>query len=65
GQLIVIPVLRATRGRQGALAGMAVVAPMLAKRVLGNSRPGSRAPSVYLARLLFDRDSWSGPGTEG
>lgn len=65
GQLIVIPVLRATRGRQGALAGMAVVAPMLAKRVMGNSRAGSRAPSVYLARLLFDRDSWSGPVTEG
>ncbi|MHB1924504.1 MAG: glycerol-3-phosphate acyltransferase [Acidimicrobiales bacterium] len=62
GQLAVIPVLRATRGRPGALAGVAVVAPMLAKRVMGNSRPAFRAPSVYLARLLFDRDSWSSSG---
>ncbi|MHB1447016.1 MAG: glycerol-3-phosphate acyltransferase [Acidimicrobiales bacterium] len=59
GQLAVIPVLRATRGRQGALAGVAVVVPMLAKRVMGNSRPASQSPIVYLARLLFDRDSWS------
>ena len=64
GQLAVIPVLRATRGRQGALAGLAVVAPMLAKRVMGNSRPASRAPRIYLARLLFDRDSWSAGGVE-
>ncbi|MHB1854199.1 MAG: glycerol-3-phosphate acyltransferase, partial [Acidimicrobiales bacterium] len=64
GQLAVIPVLRATRGRQGALAGLALVAPMLAKRVMGNSRPASRTPRVYLARLLFDRDSWSASGGE-
>jgi len=64
GQLAVIPVLRATRGRQGALAGLALVVPMLAKRVMGNSRPAAQAPSVYLARLLFDRDSWSATGAE-
>ena len=64
GQLAVIPVLRATRGRQGTLAGMAVVAPMLVKRIMGNSRPPAQAPRVYLARLLFDRDTWSAPASE-
>jgi acyl phosphate:glycerol-3-phosphate acyltransferase len=62
GQLAVIPVLRATRGPRGALAGAAVVAPMLLKRLAGNSRPTRRTVGVYLARLLFDRDTWPGGG---
>lgn len=59
GQLSVIPVLRATRGSRGALAGAAVVAPMLLKRLAGNSRPARRTPAVYAARLVFDRDTWA------
>ena len=62
GQLTVIPVLRATRGPRGALAGAAVVAPMLLKRLAGNSRPARRTPKVYAARLLFDRDTWGAAG---
>ena len=58
-QVAIIPVLAATRGRRGAWAGVAVVAPMLLKRVLGNGPPeaGSGA-AVYLCRLLYDRDDW-------
>jgi acyl phosphate:glycerol-3-phosphate acyltransferase len=59
GQLAVIPVLRATRGPRGSLAGAAVVTPMLLKRLAGNSRPARRTPAVYAARLIFDRDTWS------
>lgn len=56
GQLALVPVLTFTRGRRGALAGVAVLAPMLAKRILGNGRPAPGQRQVYLARLLFDRD---------
>ena len=62
GQLAVIPVLRATRGPRGSLAGAAVVAPMLLKRLAGNSRPVRRTAGVYASRLLFDRDTWSSRG---
>jgi glycerol-3-phosphate acyltransferase PlsY len=52
-----VPVLRRWRGREGALVGGAILAPMIAKRLLGN-RPGAPAtPSTYLYRLLFDRDT--------
>ena len=30
---------------------------MLAKRLMGNAPPRQRRPSVYLNRLLFDRDT--------
>jgi len=58
-QVAIVPTLAATRGRRGALAGAAVVGPMLLKRVMGNGppKPGS-GPRVYLARLLYDRDDW-------
>ncbi len=56
--LAVIPVLARTRGVSGALAGGAVVAPMLAKRLLGNRPPTTRDCSSYAARLVFDRDEW-------
>lgn len=62
GQLAVIPALRATRGSRGAMAGAAVVAPMLLKRLAGNSRPARRTLGVYAARLLFDRDTWVSAG---
>lgn len=58
-QVALVPALGATRGRRGALAGAAVVVPMLAKRLLGNGPPKpDSGPTVYLARLLYDRDDW-------
>lgn len=57
-QAALVPLLARTRGRRAALAGAAVVAPMLAKRLLGNSPPvGTRPGRVYLRRLLYDRDA--------
>ncbi|HZD75162.1 MAG TPA: glycerol-3-phosphate acyltransferase [Actinomycetota bacterium] len=57
-QVALVPVLARTKGRRGALAGAAVVAPMLAKRLLGNSPPAGPSPGrVYLSRLLYDRDA--------
>jgi len=50
------PVLLVTNGTSGAVAGGAIAAPMLVKRVVGNARPAERRPGVYLHRLLFDRD---------
>ncbi len=52
-----VPVLAATRGRRGALAGALILAPMLVKRVLGDHAPaGPRGARVYLTRLVYDRD---------
>jgi glycerol-3-phosphate acyltransferase PlsY len=57
-QVALVPVLARAKGRRGALAGAAVLAPMLAKRLLGNSRPAGPTPGrVYLNRLLYDRDA--------
>ncbi|HEY7488315.1 MAG TPA: glycerol-3-phosphate acyltransferase [Streptosporangiaceae bacterium] len=50
-----VPVLRRTAGADGARVGAAVLAPMLAKRLLGNGPAAS--PRVYGRRLLFDRDT--------
>jgi len=57
-QLALVPLLRRTGGRAGALAGAAVLVPLLAKRLLGNAPPpaGSAPARVYLTRLLHDRD---------
>ena len=55
----VVPVLARTGGRTAALTGMAVVAPMLAKRLLGNRPPARRDAATYAARLVFDRDEWT------
>jgi glycerol-3-phosphate acyltransferase PlsY len=49
-----VPVLRRTAGPGGARMGVAVLIPLLAKRLLGN-RPAA-SPRVYGLRLLFDRD---------
>jgi glycerol-3-phosphate acyltransferase PlsY len=57
--LVLVPVLARTRGRAGALIGAAVLAPMVAKRLVGNRRPERRGLSTYAARLVFDRDTWS------
>ncbi len=52
-----VPVLGTTRGRRGALAGGAVLVPLLLKRVLGNRRPAGPNPwRTYLFRLVLDQD---------
>lgn len=54
--LLLVLVLGAVKGGWGSALGLAVVLPMLVKRVLGNARPGSTRRRVYLNRLLFDAD---------
>lgn len=51
-----VPVLWRTRGRAGALIGLAVVVPMLVKRIVGNRPPRRPSRTAYLHRLVFDRD---------
>jgi hypothetical protein len=58
--IALVPLLARIGGRNAALAGAAVVAPMIAKRLTGNGVPERRSPSVYLARLLYDRDRCGG-----
>ncbi len=55
-ELLLAPVLAITNGTGGAVAGGAVAAPMLVKRVVGNTRPAEPGVGVYVHRLLFDRD---------
>ena len=56
-QAALVPVLARAKGRRGALAGAAVLAPMLVKRLAGNTRAaGGRPGRIYLNRLLLDRD---------
>jgi glycerol-3-phosphate acyltransferase PlsY len=56
-QAALVPVLARARGRRGALAGAAVLAPMLVKRLAGNVRAAGQRPGrIYLNRLLLDRD---------
>ena len=57
-----VPVMARTRGRAGALAGAAVLVPLVAKRLLGNRRPDRATLSTYGARLMLDRDTWSADG---
>lgn len=56
-----VPVARRAHGRGGALAAWAVLVPMLAKRLVGNGSAGPpvgcNRGSIYLWRLLFDRDT--------
>jgi glycerol-3-phosphate acyltransferase PlsY len=74
-----VPLVTRAHGRRGGWAAGAVLVPMLAKRLLGNGAPNGRDPNgrdpngrspngrdpkVYLWRLLFDRDSATGPGVE-
>jgi acyl phosphate:glycerol-3-phosphate acyltransferase len=56
GEALLTPVVAITNGPVGALAGGAVAVPMLAKRVVGNTRPAERGWRVYAHRLLFDHD---------
>ena len=52
------PLLARTRGRQGLLTALALLAPILAKRLAGNRPPeGPDRGRIYRNRLLFDQDA--------
>jgi glycerol-3-phosphate acyltransferase PlsY len=55
-EVLLTPTLALYAGANGALAGAAIAAPMLLKRVLGNSRPLHPDARTYLTRLLYDRE---------
>ena len=57
GEVLLAPVLAITNGASGAIAGGAVAAPMLLKRLMGNARPTEPGVRPYVQRLFFDRDS--------
>jgi glycerol-3-phosphate acyltransferase PlsY len=61
--LVLVPVLARTHGRRGALAGAAVLAPILAKRLAGNAPPppGPHRLRVLLNRLVHDQDRSAAP----
>jgi acyl phosphate:glycerol-3-phosphate acyltransferase len=63
--VLLIPLATKVHGRRGGLAAVAVLVPIVAKRLLGNARPGRPVPSVYLYRLVFDRDTRDKPVTDG
>jgi glycerol-3-phosphate acyltransferase PlsY len=55
--VLLVPVAARAHGRAGRRAALAVLLPVLAKRMMGNSAPAAGGASVYLWRLLFDRDT--------
>ncbi len=55
--LALVPMAVRAYGRRGGWAALAVLAPMVVKRLVGNGAPALRRPEVYVWRLLFDRDS--------
>jgi acyl phosphate:glycerol-3-phosphate acyltransferase len=56
------PILYRTRGRAGLLTAVAVVGPLLIKRLTGNKPPARRHPLAYLYRLIYDQDQPSAAG---
>lgn len=62
--LLLVPVAACAHGRRGGAAALAVLVPIVAKRLLGNSPPGQPVPSVYLYRLVFDRDTRGKPSAD-
>lgn len=56
-----VPVLWATHGGYGAAVALALVVPVLVKRVVGNESPPRWSARVLVTRLVEDRD----PGTYG
>ncbi len=56
---LLVHVLGRTGGRDGRRAALAVLVPMIAKRLAGNRRPAGSGRSVWFWRLLYDRDSRS------
>jgi acyl phosphate:glycerol-3-phosphate acyltransferase len=62
---VLIPALGRTAGREGRLAALGVLVPMIAKRVLGNRLPERGGGHVWVWRLLYDRDSRDRPASGG
>jgi acyl phosphate:glycerol-3-phosphate acyltransferase len=61
--LVLVPVAGRVHGRHGAMAALAVLVPIVAKRLMGNGPPRRPLPNVYLHRLVFDRDTREKPGS--
>jgi glycerol-3-phosphate acyltransferase PlsY len=60
--LVLVPALAATSGRRGALAGVAVLLPILAKRLMGNTPlEGRDRARVLVNRLVHDQDEPPAP----
>lgn len=55
-EVLLAPFLLLVDGGAAAVAGLAVVAPMLVKRVLGNGPPERRGVQAYVTRLVYDRE---------
>lgn len=55
-----VPVLAFTRGSSAAWAGVAVLVPMIAKRIVGNAPPPEHTVRAYGRRLVFDNDGVAG-----
>ena len=54
--VVLVPVLAALGGTEAAWMGVAVLVPMLAKRLLGNAPPDEPSLATYARRLVFDND---------
>jgi len=59
--LMLVPIVARVHGRAGCMAASAVLGPMVAKRLMGNAPPLRPGASVYLNRLLLDRDTRDKP----
>jgi glycerol-3-phosphate acyltransferase PlsY len=59
--VLLVPAVVRVHGWAGCLAASAVLAPIVAKRVMGNAPPHRPGASVYLNRLLLDRDTRDKP----
>ncbi len=55
--VVLVPVASHFHGRLGRDAAVSMLVPLVVKRLVGNSAPGGYGASVYLWRLLFDRDA--------
>jgi glycerol-3-phosphate acyltransferase PlsY len=62
--LALVPVAARAHGRAGFVAACAVLIPIVAKRLLGNAPPLRPGASVYLNRLLLDRDTRAKPSRD-
>ncbi len=56
--LVLVPVLVRTHGRRGAVAAVAILTPIIAKRLVGNAPPpaGHAVARVLVRRLVHDED---------
>jgi hypothetical protein len=55
--VVLVPVVSRLHGKAGYMAASAVLAPIVAKRLMGNAPPGRPGASLYLNRLVLDRDT--------